>query len=126
MQDGDYLKARDTANATLAVIKCSNLQAVDFDEALLDNLKVLATTIDADTREGGGSILCVQAEELLYQRHLGRGRHVEGAKGCQEVVRLASQNRFKDIAYVQTASSNAMLMLSNLQFFGLVTLEVAQ
>ena len=107
LQNGQYGKARDTAKSILAIVKCSDLHAADFDESLLDRLVVLGTEIDLDDREGGGSVVCIQAAELQYTRHLSQGRLVQGAHACQEVVRFAKQDRFLNQIKVQSMAEVA-------------------
>ena len=120
MEEGQYGKKRDSARAIIGILKCSDMYADDLDESLLDRLVVLGTEIDLDLREGGGSLVCVEAADFLAKRHMAKGRLAQGANACNEVIRLASEDRFRQTAYVQSLSDGARQMLINLQMLNLV------
>jgi tetratricopeptide (TPR) repeat protein len=115
MAEGDHRKSRLCANAILGIIRCSDLNDVEFDaESLLDRLVVLGEEVDLDPREGGGSTIGVQALALIYTRNLSMGRISEAVENCRELISLAAQVRFEKVSFVQTASQEAKSVLDTL------------
>jgi len=110
LEDSDYAKARTKASAILAIISCSDVDAEDFDETLLERLTVLAVDIDADPREGGSTI-CVRAAELRGARHLARWRVEEAVAAYKEIVEMAKEERFSQMSNVQQASCRAWFQI---------------
>lgn len=109
-EPGDYGKKRDESKAILAIISCSNVDAVDFDETLLERLTVLGVEIDADPREGG-STTSIHAASMRGARHVSRMRHVEAVAAYQEVVEMAKEGRFAQMEEIQRLSARAMFQI---------------
>jgi tetratricopeptide (TPR) repeat protein len=109
-EPGDYAKKRDEARAISAIISCSNVDAVDFDETLLERLTVLGVEVDEDPREGGSTI-SINAASLRGARHFVRMRFPEAIAAYAEVVEMAKEARFAQQNNVQKEAARALFQI---------------
>jgi tetratricopeptide (TPR) repeat protein len=117
MLDGQYTKSRHQATAITTIIECSDINLVCFDETLITRLLALAKEINETEPEG--SIHVVSAALWACRRHCAMGRHAEALEQCNEILLLAKQKRFMQVAGVQYMADAAKHLTTFMGFMGL-------
>ena len=119
--DGDYSKARDSAQAIISILDYSDIKSDEFDETLLKRLDQLVTAVD--TTEDGGTALVVKAAELQWRRAFAMSRWEECANACAKTMRLANQTRFKQNPDIQAVHANALQVMEDLLALGVIEMN---
>jgi hypothetical protein len=110
MLDGQYTKSRQQATAITTIIECSDIKLVGFDDTLITRLLTLGKEINETEPEG--SIHVVSAAQWACRRHCAMGRYAEALEQCNEILLLAKQKRFVQVAGVQHMAKEAKELIN--------------
>jgi tetratricopeptide (TPR) repeat protein len=121
--DDQWGKNRLEAEAILAIIRLSDIQAAEFDDKLIEKALLLGAAVDADTREGG-AMLTLQAMELQGQRQMFMGKLADSANTYAQLLVHAKQDRFRQMADVGAMSERVTQHLKMLVDIGVVDVRV--
>jgi tetratricopeptide (TPR) repeat protein len=113
---GDYGKDTDEANAIFQIIECCKVESPDLDEGLLHRLQELGVAIDADERQGG-SLVSLRVANLWGLRYTALEKVPEAIAAYKELIRLAENPKFAQMAQVQKFSASAEWQIMRLTGF---------